>query len=181
MTAADALVVGFKPVEFYTLLGIVLGPIFAVAINLVFEARRKLTDLRSQTMRMLVSTRHLAADPAYTTAINMIPIDFNSNPKVMAAWQAYMDSIRYPAPPGSESEKYEDMRSKQTKLIFEILKCLGYKLSETDIQATAYAADGFIRRDNLMLDGWRAWPRIADALEFQNAHLINPNQSGDPQ
>ena len=181
MTPTDALIVGFKPVEFYTLLGIVLGPIIAVAINLIFEARRKLTDLRSQTMRMLVSTRHLAADPAYTTAINMIPIDFNSNSKVMAAWHSYMDSIRYPAPPGSESEKYEDMRSKQTKLIFEILKCLGYKLSETDIQATAYAADGFIRRDNLMLDSWRAWSRIADALEFQNAHLINPNQSGDAQ
>jgi hypothetical protein len=181
VSTIQALILGFKPVELYTLIGIVLGPIVAVGINLVFEARRKLRDLRSQTMRMLVSTRHLAADPAYMTAINMIPIDFNSNQKVMSAWHAYMEVVRYPAPPGSEAEKFQDMRSKQTKLIFEVLKCLGYNLSETDIQATAYAADGFIRRDNMMLEGWLAWPRIAAALEYQNAHLINPNNSDDPK
>jgi hypothetical protein len=181
VSGVEALILGFKPVEFYTLIGIVTGPIIAVGINLIFESRRKLRDMRSQTMRMLVSTRHLAADPAYMTAINMIPIDFNTNRKVMSAWYAYMEVVRYPAPAGSEADKADDMRSKQTTLIFEILKCLGYNLSETDIQATAYAADGFVRRDNLMIDGWLAWQRIAAALEYQNAHLINPSQSDDPK
>ena len=61
---------------------------------------------------------------------------------------------------------------KQTHLIFLIMKKLGYDLSEVDIQSTPYAAGGFIERDSLFLRGWEAWPRIAQALEAQNQHLI---------
>ena len=174
------LILGLKTYEALTLLAIVLGPVIAVSITLFFEKRRKLREQRVQTVRMLVSTRHLPSDPAYTTAINMIPIDFNSNRRVMAAWHAYIDIIRYPAPAGSEEQKLKDMLSKQTKLIFEALKCLDYELSETDIQATPYAADGFIRRDMIMIEGWQAWPRIAAALERQNSSLLGDENVGTP-
>ena len=82
-TPPEVLYWGLKLSELVSLIGIIIGPIVAVCITLVIEARRRKRDQRVQTMRMLVSTRHLAGDPAYTTAINMIPVDFNKNRKIM--------------------------------------------------------------------------------------------------
>ena len=170
---------GMKLYELLTIIAILLGPIIAVAITLINEARRRRREQQTQTMRMLVSTRHLAGDPAYTTAINMIPIDFNRQKKIMLAWQAYIDEIRYRSAPENVEEHNKQIITKQTKLIFEVMRHLGYSLSETDIQATAYAAGGFVERDNLMIRAWHSWTRIADALENQ-AQNIEGNQPEKP-
>jgi hypothetical protein len=168
---------GLKLYEFLTLAAIVIGPVVAVSLQLFSERRRRKLEQQTQTMRMLVSTRHLAGDPNYTTAINMIPVDFNRNRKIMAAWQAYIEAIRYEPSPGNEEAHYKTTIAKQTHLIFLIMQYLGYKLAETDIQTTAYAAGGFVERDKLMIGGWLAWPRIADALEAQNrAYIQTPNE-----
>jgi len=110
----------------------------------------------------------MPSDPVYSTAINMIPIDFNKCKLVMAAHKAYIECITYIASPDNVETHNQQIISKQTKLIFEMARELGYDLPETDIQTSAYAAGGFIARDNLMLDSWRAWPRIAAALERNN-------------
>jgi hypothetical protein len=156
------------PYEWLTLGGIVLGPIVAVALTLWIEGRRRKRDQQIQLMRMLLTTRHLPSDAAYTIAINTIPIEFNRSSKVMAAWQIYIEAVRYHPSPENAEAQFKDTVAKQTKLIFEIMRELGFKLAETDIQNSAYAAGGFIERDNIMINGWRAWPRIAEALEFQN-------------
>jgi hypothetical protein len=165
--AVEELYLGMKLYELVTIAAILVGPLAAVSIQLFSESRRRTREQQTQTMRMLVSTRHMPSDPAYSTAINMIPIDFNRNRKVMAAWNVYIETIMFQ--PSTENAAAHDKKiiTKQTKLIFEIMKCLGYNLSETDIQTSAYAAGGFIARDNIMIDAWRAWPRIAEALENQ--------------
>jgi len=117
----------------------------------------------------------MPSDPAYSTAINMIPIDFNRNRKVMAAWKTYIETIMFQPSAENAASHETKIYTNQTKLIFEIMKCLGYDLSETDIQTSAYAAGGFVARDNLMMDAWRAWPRIANALEAQT-DIITPVQ-----
>jgi len=108
----------------------------------------------------------------------MIPVDFNKQRPIMAAWHAYIESIRFQPSATNVEESYKQAVSKQTKLIFEIMKFLGYRISETDIQATAYAAGGFIERDNIMIRAWQAWPRIADALELQ-VESPDPNVDGE--
>jgi hypothetical protein len=45
-------------------------------------------------MRMLLSTRHMPADPLYSTAINLIPADFNDQIEVMDAWRKYHSVVR---------------------------------------------------------------------------------------
>ena len=164
--------------ELITLLAIFIGPVLAVFVQLVAERRKNTKDQQTLTFRMMVSVSHLPADPAYSTAINMIPIDYNRVSKVMAAHQTYIEAIRYQVAAENVEAHFRQVLSYQTKLIFEMSKHLGYDLPETDIQTTAYAADGFIQRDNLMLEGWRAWPRIAAALEAQTA--IDP-QNGKPE
>jgi hypothetical protein len=124
---------------------------------------------------MMASARHLPADPSYSTAINMIPIDFNRVQKVMTAHRAYIETITYQAAPENAEAHLKQVFAKQTKLLFEMAKHLHYDLPETDIQTSAYAARGFIERDNLMLEGWRAWQRIASALEAQSTPpSVNP-------
>ena len=171
-------ILGLKIYELITIAAIVIGPIVAVSITLFFEGRRQERDRQNQTMRMLVSTRHLPGDAAYTTAINMIPVDFNRQRSIMAAWHAYIESIRYQPSPENVDESLKQAVSKQTKLIFEIMRFLGYRISESDIQATAYAAGGFIERDNIMIRAWQSWPRIADALESQSEVGFPPNILG---
>ncbi len=156
-----------KLYEIITLVAILVGPVLAVLVQLRAESRKQTRDQQTITMRMLASTRHLPADPAYSTTINMIPIDFNRVPKVMEAHKAYIELIN--VRPTSENQARHDEQhiTKQTKLLFAMTQHPGYNLPETDIQTTAYAAGGFIERDNLMLNAWGAWPRIADALEKQ--------------
>jgi hypothetical protein len=170
---------GMKLYELITIVAIIVGPIAAVIIQLLSEARRQKRDQQTQTMRMLVSTRHMPSDPAYSTAINMIPIDFNRNRKVMYAWESYIETIQFQPAPENVAVHEKKIVTKQTKLIFEIMKSLGYNLPETDIETTPYAAGGFIARDNIMLEAWRAWPRIASALETQT-QLYEGAQEPEP-
>ena len=158
--------------EFLTLLAILIGPVLAILVQLRTEKRRQTRDQQAITMRMLVSTRHLVSDPAYSTAINMIPIDFNGVRPVMVAHKAFVEAVNFRPSDENRASHDEQIITRQTKLIFAMTKHLGYDLPETDIQTTAYASGGFVERDNLMTSGWRAWPRIADALEAQNRALI---------
>jgi hypothetical protein len=165
-----------KVSEWITLAGIVIGPIIAVGITLWIEARRRRRDQKTQTMRMLLNTRHLAGDPAYTIAINMIPVEFNKERRVMAAWRTYIEAVRYKPSPENADAHLKEVLSKQTKLIYEVMQHLGYELPETDIQSSAYAAGVYIERDNLNISAARAWIRIADALEAQT-RLLNGGAS----
>ena len=108
----------------------------------------------------------------------MIPFDFNSEKKVMAAWRAYQASIRYrPSDENMESHKRE-VEAKQTHLIFEMISFLGYDLAESEIQDTAYAAQGLVDREILFVNSLQSGPRIAAALENNN-QLLNAVMSAN--
>lgn len=166
-----------KPYEIITLIAILVGPVLAVLVQIRAEARKQERDQQTLTMRMLASTRHMPSDPAYSTAINMIPIDFNRVRKVMDAHRAYVDTVNFIPNDENRTSHNEQIITKQTKLLFAMTQHLGYDLPETDIQTTAYASGGFIQRDNMMLEAWRAWPRIAEALEAQNSAILSQNSS----
>jgi hypothetical protein len=168
MTTPEHLYWGWKLLDWATLLALVAGPIVAVLITQWSDGRRHRRQQQIQTMRMLVSTRHLAGDPAYSQAINLVPIEFNKQTRIMAAWREYVEVVRFMPQPSDEQSHLALMRGKQTALVFQVLQYLGYDLSETDIQTSAYAAGGLIERDNLSIDAQRAWRDIATALQRQN-------------
>ena len=170
---------GLKLAEWLTLVGIIIGPIAAVMISLAFEQRRRTRDSQIQVMRMLLNTRHMPADPAYSIAINLVPVEFNKQKGVMAAWTAYIEAVRYTPSDENADEHERQVRAKQTTMIFKIMRFLGFDLSETDIQTSAYAAQGFIDRDNLYLDSLRAWPRVAAAFESAN-YVTYLQMTGQP-
>jgi hypothetical protein len=84
--------------EWLTLAAIVFGPIAAVGITLWIEGRRRRRETRLTVLRQLMATRHLPADPMYSTAVNLIPVEFNDERDVMAAYKAYQEAIRQRPP-----------------------------------------------------------------------------------
>lgn len=150
-----------------TLTGIVLSPIVAVSITLWIEGRRRKRDSQMHVVRLLMATRHLPSDPSYSTAVNLIPVEFAAHPKVIAAHKEYHRAIRREAPltPEGHANANLELAQTQTKLISAVLSAVGMNVSEADLAAEAYAASGFIARDNLWLDSLRAQVRTAEALE----------------
>ncbi|WP_305095966.1 DUF6680 family protein [Croceibacterium aestuarii] len=146
------MVAGLIPSEWLTLLAIVLGPIIAVIITLVVEAQRRSRQQRLEIFRTIMTTRHLPGDARYSSSINLVPVEFNRNRAVVEAYNDYIEETRFKPQAGDEEKKFRLLASKQTKLIAAMAKDLGFRLRESDLEVQAYAADGFIQRDNMVLD-----------------------------
>lgn len=153
--------------EYVNLLAILVGPISAVLITLWVERRRSRRDSQMAVARLLMATRHLPGDPNYSTAINLIPVEFFDKPKVMGAFNDYQTAISQARPVLQDDVVRQDQAvlTKQTKLISAVLEVIGMRVSEADLAAQGYAAQGMITRDNLFLESLIAQKRIADALE----------------
>ena len=136
---------------------------------------------------MIMNTRHLVADPNYSSAINLIPIEFNSNKNVTRAWHDYIGQVRYKPTEANRGEHDNMIAAKQTTLIYQIMRSLGFNLSETDIQTSAYVSEGAIIRDNMYLASLHAHSRIANTLEKQTSFVEGatvgrqPREKGPPK
>ncbi|MDE1915968.1 MAG: hypothetical protein KGJ57_07890 [Sphingomonadales bacterium] len=168
--------------EILTLIALIAGPVLAVVLQLTAEKRKQRRDRKVETMRMLMGTRHMAADLRYSQAINMIPIDFNDSSAVMDAWRDYHRLSNVAPNPENIQNHIRDLSERQTRLISSMLHHLGYQITDAEIQDTAYLATGFGERDQLQLNAFRSWPRIADALEANNqmlASTLSQQQGGN--
>ena len=161
MQNTEMLYWGLKFSEWLTLAGIVLGPIIAVAITLIYESRRRKREGKNNIFKLLLNTRHMPSDGLYCVAINSIPAEFSTNKKVMEAWEAYLNEVRYKPTPENQETHDKTMKSKQSKLIYEVGRALGYKLAESDIDLSAYISSGFVFRDTTYLDSLIATKNMA--------------------
>lgn len=164
MASANPAEIAFLGFTLKDVVGLVFVPIVAVLTTLFVQARQQTRDRRMQILRMLLATRHLPAAMEYNASINLIPIEFNRAKPVMTAWRTYIDHVRFKPSPENEEAHHNQSRVKQTKLITAIMTKMGLAHSEADIQADAYASDGFVIRDNLYLDSLRAQRDAATAM-----------------
>lgn len=153
--------------EWLTLLAIVLGPIGAVGITLFIEHSRKIKERRVLIVRMLLATRHMPADAQYNTAVNLIPADFNDQPKVMAAWRRYHAAARERHDKDGQADHQKRLNAAQSSMIFEVMRSVGLEMSEGDIQTEAYVSEGFVERDKIYMESLRALPELAAAMKAQ--------------
>lgn len=157
--------------DWLTLLAIIFGPIVAVGITLWIEGRRRQREQRVIVFRHLIATRHMPADPGFLTAINLIPVEFNDESKVLAAYREFIDAVGRRLDGINDESILLNSRTKLIRLIYEVSNSLGFKLRETDLQTTAYASDGWIKRDALMQDSQQAMRDIARILALQTKIL----------
>ena len=165
--------------EKLTLAAVFGGPIVAVAITLWIDARRKAREQKLVILKMLLATRHLVGDPMYSQAINLIPVEFAGRPRVLAAHKEYIDAVRVQPNPDNTEAILRRSLAKQSHLVFEIARSMGFNIAESDIQIEGYAADAWIRRDNLTLDSQQAMRDIATILALQTKLLGSGNLNAD--
>jgi len=149
----------------------ILIPIVAVLTTLVVQERQQVRERRMQILRMLLATRHLPSSPEYNSAINLIPLEFHRDKEVMGAWRTYIDVVGLVPVPGDELNLAAKRRTKQTKLITAVMARMQVKHSEADIQADAYASEGFVNRDNLHIDSLMANRDAAEAMKGVEAAM----------
>lgn len=143
---------------------LILVPVIATLTTLIYQGIQQARDRRMKILRTLLATRHLPATPDYNAAINLVPVEFNGDEKVMKAWRDYIEQVRFKPAPENEQAHRDQCRTTQTKLISSVMTTMRLKHSEADIQADAYASEGFVERDNLYLDSLRAQRDAAAAL-----------------
>ncbi|OWQ95334.1 DUF6680 family protein [Sphingopyxis witflariensis] len=157
--------------EILTLIAVIVGPVTAVAITLWVDGRRRDREQKIIVLRLLLATRHLPADPSFLAAINLIPVEFSERRDVIKAYNEFIEATK-PRLDGINDETIiRNSSTKLTRLVYEISLSLGFKLRETDIQTSAYASDGWIRRDNLAQDSQQAMRDIANILWLQTRLL----------
>lgn len=156
--------------EILTLVAIVLGPVVAVGITLWIEARRRSRERQFHVLRMMLTTRHMPADPQWNAAVNLIPVEFKGQEKVVTAWRAYCERVNQRVPQEHLAEHQIRITAAQTTMIFEAMRGVGISnLSEGDILTQAYVSQGFVDRDMIYIESLRAMPKIAETLEKQRA------------
>ena len=160
-------IAGLQPYEWLTLVGIIIGPILAVLISLWLDGRRRDRDQKLIILRLLLTTRHLVGDPGYSAAINLIPVEFAGDKEVQRAYREYIEAAGADLTEENKQKVAERTSVKQTKLIFAIARSMKFKIAETDIQTTVYAADAWIRRDLMAVDSQKAMRDIATQLMLQ--------------
>jgi hypothetical protein len=156
--------------DWQTLLAIILGPLSAVVVTLIFEQTRRTKDRRLVILRMLLATRHMPADAQYNVAINLIPAEFNSQAEVMEAWRKYHTLVRERPAAEGQSDHQRRISVAQAALIYRMMLSTGLKLSEGDIQTEAYVSQGFVERDAIYQASLKALPELADAMKAQVKH-----------
>ena len=159
---------GIKLYELLTLVGLVSGPVVAVIITLWVDGRRRAREQRLTVLRMLISTRHLPADPAFQVAINLIPVEFSGDDAVMAAYREFLEAVAARLDGINDQAIILKTSTKIVRLVFEIARALSFSIRETDLQTSGYASDGWVKRDNLLLDSQKAMRDVASVMLLQS-------------
>ena len=166
--SADHLFLGLKLFEWLTLIGVFAGPMVAIFITRWLEEKRRTHDSRLQLLRAVMTTRRLGGDGTYNAAVNLIEIEFNDCPAVMAAREAYLKLVFQRPTPEMQEDHLKRTAVKQAELIHEMMKAVGLKTKVGSIMTDAYVSEGFIQRDNLYLASLQAMVDVAAALKESN-------------
>jgi hypothetical protein len=177
--------------EGLTIAGLVFGPIAAVVVSLIAEDRRQTHARRMNVLRTLMLARSNAGDPAFNSAVNMVPMEFANDQDVMQAWEAYIDSTARPLPEGEAAQNamYQEWGAKLEELCRALLLALGYKSRHTaKLARTHYASGAFANALQVQHSALAAVPliahnagRIAFANELMLSRLAGTDPSAGPE
>lgn len=133
--------------EWLTLFAIVIGPIAAVIITRLMDARSEKSGRRHQIFRDLMRTRSAKISHEHVTALNLVEIEFYQDGDVKSAWKAYMDNLSESSPTNPDRQKaFFDKRDQLfLKLMQTIANRIGFKkIDITDIMSLNYYPQGWV-------------------------------------
>jgi len=134
------------------------GPVVAVAMTLWAQDRSQRRDRQETVLRQLLLTHLTPADPAFTLAINMIPLEFKGNSKVMGKHGAFVFQTGLEHPTMNTT-------ALKNELLVEVMNALGYATTPTTVMQNVYQNRFLAENQQLGQDVLKAILRVADALE----------------
>ena len=123
------------------------GPVAAVFVTRLIDARRDEEERRLSIFRTLMATRAVGISPERVGALNMIQIDFAKHPSVLNAWN---ELLRYygTVPPTSDSELgafQQQGRNLSTALLSRMASVIGIKIEQLDILDRVYYPEALVQ------------------------------------
>jgi hypothetical protein len=163
-------------VEILTITALAGGPVASVLVSLVFEARRQDQAAKRHVLHQFMLARAHPWDPLFQAAINMVPIAFRRDQKVLAAWEGYLAAVGKPVPEdGSLRDVIIAEQDKANNALCEAL-LLALRFNKRDANTmvrSLYSSVGFAKLQNIQITALTSVPIIADATQ----RLAKANES----
>jgi hypothetical protein len=128
-----------------------LGPILAVQIDKLLEARRERKNRRVEIFRRLMVTRATALSPEHVQALNAVPLEFYGKSgqlhEIVVAWRVYLDNFdpKLTADASWNTRRLDLLAA----LLGKMAKYLGYDFDPVALKNEVYSpvAHGDIEKD----------------------------------
>jgi hypothetical protein len=137
----------FDSTAFFTILAVLLGPIFAVQAQKWIERRREERNRKLWLFRELMATRGSRISTRHVDALNTIDLEYSpTNEKQKAvheAWRLYFDALNTPAPdPLNPSAYFQNRDDLFVSMMYAMAKFLGFHFDKVAIKRNSYTPIG---------------------------------------
>jgi hypothetical protein len=128
-----------------TLVAISVGPILAVIVTRVIDNRRIRHERRLSVFRSLMRNRRDQLSADFVGALNLIEIEFATEPAVIDAWKALLKDFvnPWPSTPKDQEFRAENRNTLIVNLIAAIAKSLKIHIEQLDILKGGYVPQGW--------------------------------------
>jgi hypothetical protein len=114
-----------------------LGPLFAVQVQVWLERTRAGRRRREQIFYALMRTRAASLSPDHVHALNSIPIEFYRDKSIIEAYKAYINHVNSPQ---TNTQVWVERRTDLLMdLLHKISQTLGYSFTVAQLKGEYYA------------------------------------------
>jgi hypothetical protein len=128
-----------------TIVAIITGPLIALGLQRLAEARRERRQQRMWVFRVLMMYRANPIDHNYVQALNLIDVVFNEETDeeraIRNAWKELLDHLQSDQASKAAQEKAQDLGA---VLLMAMGKRLGYRLDAVYLKRQAYQPQGHV-------------------------------------
>lgn len=136
-----------------TIIAVLAGPVLAVIVTRYIDELRSQRHRRLEIFRDLMVFRGAQLTKEFVGALNLIQIEFSSDPTVIEAWKKLHAHFGSSPPLDTEEEatkKYLEVRGQLlVRLLDAMAKSLNIKIEQLDIYSGGYTPQGW---NNLELE-----------------------------
>ncbi len=149
------------------------SPIIAVLITLWSQRREATQRLRMDVFATMMRLRRQPLDREFVGSLNMVPVCFYKNKKVMAEYSLLTSAFESPfwnSPDvDARSRQVEQMRQRLAYLLSEMAAALHIRVDQLQIHSGGYAPIGWTDESNANAEARQA---IVDALSGRKPPIV---------